>query len=85
MSVVHLLHARACLHHTVRSTSLTAEELQRGLIDRVTSGGDLNKGYGSPHLLRPVFALFGRMELNWDPGEELGACCVLCPPHLHSL
>lgn len=63
----------------VRSTSLGAEDIQRGLIDRVTSGTDIHRSYGSPYLLRPVFELFGRMELNWDQGEEWDAC--VCGVH----
>lgn len=63
----------------VRSTSLGAEDVQRGLIDRVTSGTDIHRSYGSPYLLRPVFELFGRMELNWDQGNEWDAC--VCGVH----
>ena len=54
----------------MQSTSLTAEEIQRGLVSRIAGDSDVNSGYGSPSLLHPVFELFGKMELKWDQGSS---------------
>ena len=62
--------ACVCIVHAVKSTSLTAEEVQRGLINRITGDSDVHLGYGSPSLLHPVFELFGKMELKWDQGPS---------------